>query len=530
MSLSQITPLPTHVIQPPDACSAQSNYEPPLEIDGSRFTTMSLRALQVYNQSLVESGEEPAPLSLAGKSRLTTDQSPQQVKQVEYHPLFKDDTIEVTRACTVSYPDDPAYASESLSDQLIITTGDHADTVHVRNAENGNLVINGKLYTLKLEAGQTLVIKTKGGDDKVTIDPAVDWDVTIEGGDGNDEINALGSGTTRVFGGRGNDRIRLGGGNSYAEGNDGADEIYVGTGKAVVYGNNGNDRIYGYLGTGASAAYLDGGNGNDYVRGGSARNVLHGGPGNDFLQGNGRSTVYSGGGRNRIIATGAGDAIFAKKNDAVLRVASATLTRITPTNAGEAAFVVQGSARFEQRFKDDIELLRSSPVGQQMLTELDDLARRTHSPINVIEVESEDNSFYVPSNEYYRQKLNEGETPDVGNDPKLGTIVAGERGEPMTEGTLLYNPLYLNESSDPMTFLFHELAHVYNFKSGTVLPGKTGAERNVERQAVGIPTNATAFDFDNDPTTAPTTTNPAPFNENALRKEMGIPLRTSYLG
>jgi len=48
---------------------------------------------------------------------------------------------------------------------------------------------------------------------------------------------------------------------------------------------------------------------------------------------------------------------------------------------------------------------------------------------------------------------------------------------------------------------------------------------NQELQALGLPTSAAPFDFDHDPDTAPTTTNPEPFSENGLRRELGLPLR-----
>ena len=45
---------------------------------------------------------------------------------------------------------------------------------------------------------------------------------------------------------------------------------------------------------------------------------------------------------------------------------------------------------------------------------------------------------------------------------------------------------------------------------------------NEELQTLGLPTSAEPFDFDNDPDTVPTTTNPEPFSENGLRKELGL--------
>ncbi|MGF6096858.1 M91 family zinc metallopeptidase [Pseudomonas sp. 18175] len=530
MSLSKTPPLSTHALHHSSALPAQKQPEPPLEIDGSRFTNMSLLGLKSFNKSLINNGEDPIPLELAGKSRFTTDQQPKQIRQIEYHPIFKDDTIEVTRACSVSYDEDDSEGqAQQLIDQLIITTSNTADTVHIKNTANGNLTVNGKPYNLTLEPGQVLVIKTRGGNDDVTIDPAVDWDVTVEGGDDDDVINALGSGIVRVFGGKGNDFIRLGSGLGYAEGNDDNDVIYAGPGKCVVYGNNGRDRVYGYLGPGAGDAYLDGGNDNDYIRAGSSRTVINSGAGNNVLQGNGRTTFYSGSGQNRIMATGEENRIFAKKTDAILRTATTERNWTTPTTAGSFAFSVEGSADFKQRFNDDLEMLRSSPTGQKMLAELDALAKRSDSPIKVIEGESENNSFYMPNSAYFNQQLENGENPDIANDPKLGTIVANTRGDPMPIGTLVYNPHYFSENALPLTYLFHELAHAYNFKTGTVFSGKKGMEPNVELQAVGLPTSAAPFDFDDDPATPPVNTNPDPFNENALRKEMDVPLRESYL-
>jgi hypothetical protein len=82
------------------------------------------------------------------------------------------------------------------------------------------------------------------------------------------------------------------------------------------------------------------------------------------------------------------------------------------------------------------------------------------------------------------------------------------------------------------TTLYHELGHAYNAATGSTFLGNTEIirpdgtrtqEPNDERQVVGLDTASPPFDFDNDPATAPTTSNPYPLTENALREEMGLP-------
>ena len=90
------------------------------------------------------------------------------------------------------------------------------------------------------------------------------------------------------------------------------------------------------------------------------------------------------------------------------------------------------------------------------------------------------------------------------------------------------------------------MAHAFNGATGTYQPGNQQAfgldgnpiERygqpvfvnNVEYQALGLAIeDGELFDHDNNPLTRPTTLNPSPFTENALRQEMGVPLRDRYL-
>ena len=46
---------------------------------------------------------------------------------------------------------------------------------------------------------------------------------------------------------------------------------------------------------------------------------------------------------------------------------------------------------------------------------------------------------------------------------------------------------------------------------------------------MGLPCGVEPFDFDKDPATPPTTTNPKPYSENGMREELGLPLRKTYI-
>jgi len=121
-------------------------------------------------------------------------------------------------------------------------------------------------------------------------------------------------------------------------------------------------------------------------------------------------------------------------------------------------------------------------------------------------------------------------------------MVDGVPGSRADRAHIEYNRSQLNVMAGttyaPIIGLYHEMAHAYNAANGTALTGSTlevveGEAHEVpnsERQAVGLESSATAFDFDNDPATPATTTNPKPFTENALNEEMGRPPRAQYAG
>jgi len=96
-------------------------------------------------------------------------------------------------------------------------------------------------------------VNAGGGDDEVTISPAVPVPVSLRGGPGDD----------RLAGGGGDDKL------------------VGGVGADVLLGRGGNDSLFG----GPDRDRLLGGPGDDLLRGGPGADVLDGGPGEDRIRG-----------------------------------------------------------------------------------------------------------------------------------------------------------------------------------------------------------------------------------------------------
>lgn len=431
---------------------------------------------------------------------------------------------------------------ETLENILIIETGDQSDRIHISQRPDGQLYarINGREYAFSSFDGRSnaptfLHIKSAAGDDRITLDPNVTVRVKIEAGDGDDTVQA-GGGHTSIYGGRGNDHIRLGSGTGYAEGNEGDDTIAGGTGHAVLYGNNGNDRLYAGSGPASKHSHLDGGAGDDHLYAGNGHTVLNGGQGNDLLVGYDQTTVYTGQGRDTVRANTLKARLYAKMTDHLIGTQGSTVTQVTPSEAGRQAFNIHGSPDFIQRVEDDLALLRASPQGQKMLEALDKAAVQNGGPVHIRQSNSANNFYDFWSTELQRM-ADTHQHPETPNDPKLGYIKDGVPGARADDATIFYNPAHIHGSDMPLVQLYHEMAHAWNGANGTFLPGASDPTSahpqrpgppNDELQAVGLPSSAAPYDFDNDPSTPPTSTNPAPFTENTLNEETGKPLRTSY--
>lgn len=448
--------------------------------------------------------------------------------QAFVQPVFDDGNLKVS--CQSVWEQDGTY---SLQNTLVLETGDKADQIHVSQTRAGQLDVrvNGRLYRFDSEDKDgkplTFHFKTHGGDDNILIDANVTQPVIVEAGDGNDRVQA-GGGYTRLFGGKGDDVLRLGSGLGYAEGNDGNDTLMGGTGDNILYGNNGNDRLYAGAGPKHKTSYLDGGNGDDRLYAGNGHTVLHGGAGDDRLIGHDRTTFYTGDGHDTVIANRPGDLIYGKPDDTINHLNGSRFTAVSAAPEPQTGFVIKGSPEFIQRVKDDLALLRLSPIGQQMLAAMSAIAQRNGAPVTIVEDLVDLGTGYVYGSQELKALFGFERAPIVGEDPKWGFMVDGVPGSRADRAEISYNRSTVNTLAGmtyaSITTLYHEMVHAWNAANGNVLAGTTAKEYdgktdhvpNGELQAVGLST------------TPENSINPKALTENALSEEMGKPPRTQY--
>jgi len=288
----------------------------------------------------------------------------------------------------------------------------------------------------------------------------------------------------------------------------------------VVYGGDGDDTLVGNDGV----DFIEGGKGKDDLDGGAGKNMLSGGLGDDILRsGTDGNRIYTGDGTDTVEGVTTQDKVYGQQGvDAVNFAAGQSDNGQVVINVelnsklGTQGVKVEGSEAFRQRVEAEIEFLRSSPNGQQMLAEFDKAAANGNT-VTIRELANEQNG--------YAQTLGRGNA-EISN---------GKAGEG-SDVIISYNPsFHMDAFPAPVAVLYHEMSHAYNGVNGTFQPGTyrgtgpdSGQVPNAERQAVGLDTSAPGFDFDGDPSTAKTTHNPIELTENGMRRELGLPDRPNY--
>ncbi|TQF16796.1 alkaline phosphatase [Myxococcus llanfairpwllgwyngyllgogerychwyrndrobwllllantysiliogogogochensis] len=370
----------------------------------------------------------------------------------------------------------PPTVSEDRSGRTVVNLGAGDDTATVSQGPKGGLTITSGSSTIQLTAEQAENVVIKGGDgnDKITVDVNVTTGVAIHGGKGDD----------------------------YLQGGSGDDSIRGGDGRDVVYGLGGNDAVSG----GAGRDYLDGGRGDDSLKGDSGKDQVIGGRGNDTLAGGSGSDVLAGGAGKDAIDGGSGrDEVYSQKNDTVARSRQDTVTTVDLSEDVGTSVTVKGDANFQARVQSDLEALESLPVGRELLSGLDASGRSTTI-----------------------RETSGGDSASPTNDDDSWLRPDGTPG-PGSDATIRYNPTdteyYEGDESwqvkPPVTTLFHELVHGYNYATGTRAPGETDGVNNRELAAVGLP-----YDHDGDASTPDI--RPSHPTENKLREQLGLTPRPEY--
>ncbi|NUS42464.1 MAG: hypothetical protein HOQ24_02025 [Mycobacteriaceae bacterium] len=374
---------------------------------------------------------------------------------------------------------------------ILVETGDGDDDVTIEGGPLGFVLVrvNGQVVSrinpLHLLFTQSMTVRTNGGNDTVRVRGEVPYALSIQTGAGDD----------LVFGGSGDDNIHTGAGN---------DVVYGGAGNDVINGDDGDDRLFG----GPGEDYLSGDRGNDELYGGDDRDVLSGGEGDDTIAGQGREDiVYTGAGVDSV-AEDEG-VVYAQTDDSVVgdaRVERVDIAAI-PTNIRLA------DDEFSDRIRADFHTLASSPEGRRMLAAFAD------SPHHLTILDSQDS--WTNTNRIGPDDLSFGSSLGASD----GALRADGTPGPGASATMHINPTTQSMSSGnsyyarkpwdripPIVVLYHELRHAVDLLHGRADLGVTDGWTNGERNAVGPPAGGVV-----------------PLrSENALRQEMGLPLRLEY--
>lgn len=409
-------------------------------------------------------------------------------------------------------------------DVVVETGGDHDRVAISVDAATQERIVVVNTVTTRYRPAANIVVRTGDGNDEVVVAPGTRMRVTLfggagddvlSGGDGDDALYGEG-GDDRLYGGAGDDRVSGGDGRDYLDGGPGDDVLAGGRGNDTGYGLAGHDRITG----GAGNDYLEGGPGDDTVDAGRGTDMVSGGDGDDTLRGGAADDrLYGGPGQDTVDGDDGVDTAFVQDADGARAERVVTVELRVVGN-----FIrIEGSPAFVERVRADLDMLRSSPRGQALLAALEVAVGADPSRIADLAVIGRlvhQNTLTI------REYVSPSE--EENNSYAYADLERRRRGQQM----LVEYQTDLDEVYDgpPITVLYHELAHVYDYAHGTLADGvHTGPDNpgvdNAERVAVGLP-----IDHDGDASTPDRLDprHPYDFTENALRDELGAPRAPKY--
>ncbi len=195
---------------------------------------------------------------------------------------------------------------------MVDGTGDGDIITAAADPGGAKVTVNGVAEVRDISVFKGIILRGKGGDDRISIDGDFSVRSKIFGDDGDDTLTG-GAGKDSIAGGRGADLIQGGDGNDSISGDAGDDRINAGAGNDsvggggggnVIHGDAGNDVIEAAATTAAARSTVFGDAGDDKIKGGLRNDRLLGGTGNDSISGGRGSDVLLGGAGNDVLATG----------------------------------------------------------------------------------------------------------------------------------------------------------------------------------------------------------------------------------
>ncbi|MCE1115761.1 MULTISPECIES: M91 family zinc metallopeptidase [Pseudomonas] len=303
--------------------------------------------------------------------------------------------------------------------------------------------------------------------------------------------------------------------------NGGDDKVEINTEQerlVIIETGEGNDAVIGHASMGANILVntaqgddlieLDGeglatlyaGDGNDRITTAMRRATVFTGTGDDHVRCHGESVVDATNGVNRVERTPHRDHVYA--NDQTQLIAN-NFDRVQASGPGPhpgfRSITINGTPEYQDLVRNNLALLLATSSGRAMLQGLD----ASNARIVIEDTPELDNGHF----DFDRSQ----------GDPSIRGSQPGDR---VLAGKIGFNPLAQRPNTPAVIILYHELCHAWNHVNGTVMPEH-------ENQVTGL-WAASTFDFDGDPHTPANNTNPDPFNENALRRELGLPRRNIY--
>ncbi|RII08082.1 Hemolysin, plasmid [Streptomyces sp. YIM 130001] len=168
-----------------------------------------------------------------------------------------------TVRCAVEIPQ-----NSDDSDSYVIDLGDQDDTATLEPDSDAWARVDGGEGDDVLQASASAVLHGDGGDDRL-VGGGGPFGFGSYGGDGDDTLTECGQ---DCFGGPGNDSLTGTGEQNNLHGDDGDDILHGNGGDDVLHGGRDNDTLYGE-------------DGDDTLWGNTGDDVLWGGPGTDELSG-----------------------------------------------------------------------------------------------------------------------------------------------------------------------------------------------------------------------------------------------------